>query len=272
MRARSARHRVVRSDERIPADATEGARQRRGADAPGRRRLRGVARPALPSLRPVDRRPGLPDPRPGGGRRHRAGCLPGGVAQRGHLRPGAGLRARVDPADRAFPPAERVAPPEPAARARDRSRRARAREPPRATLQSAVDDLPPPQRQAIRLAFLHDLTHEQVAAELGLPLGTAKTRIRAGLQKLRGRLGPRWAALAAFGLLVALGVRYRSEHATLERYDRALSMVTASDSVNLRLGPLSGTPEEAHARYRGRPGVGIAVVTFSKLPPAPAGK
>jgi len=142
----------------------------------------------------------------------------------------------------------------------------------RATLQSAVDDLPPPQRQAIRLAFLHDLTHEQVAAELGLPLGTAKTRIRAGLQKLRGRLGPRWAALAAFGLLVALGVRYRSEHATLERYDRALSMVTASDSVNLRLGPLSGTPEEAHARYRGRPGVGIAVVTFSKLPPAPAGK
>ena len=142
----------------------------------------------------------------------------------------------------------------------------------RATLQSAVDDLPPPQRQAIRLAFLHDLTHEQVAAELGLPLGTAKTRIRAGLQKLRGRLGPRWAALAAFGLLVALGVRYRSEHATLERYDRALSMVKASDSVNHRLGPVSGTPEETHARYRGRPGVGIAVVTFSKLPAAPTSK
>src|SRR5437016_2633166 len=142
----------------------------------------------------------------------------------------------------------------------------------RTVLKSALDELPRPQREALSLAFLDDLTHEQVAAELGLPLGTAKTRIRAGLQKLRGRLGPRWAALAAFGLLVALGVRYRSEHATLERYDRALSMVTASDSVNLRLGPLSGTPEEAHARYRGRPGVGIAVVTFSKLPPAPAGK
>src|SRR5438876_5896831 len=140
----------------------------------------------------------------------------------------------------------------------------------RATLQSAVDELPSPQRAAIRLAFLDDLTHEQVAAELGLPLGTAKTRIRAGLQKLRGRLGPRSAALAALCLLVALGVRYRSEHAALERYDRALSMLTASDSVNLRLSALPGLPEDMHARYRGRPGVGMAVVTLSKFPaPSP---
>src|SRR5438128_4341484 len=40
----------------------------------------------------------------------------------------------------------------------------------RAALHSAVDELPPPQREAIRLAFLDDLTHEKVAAELGLPL------------------------------------------------------------------------------------------------------
>ena len=59
----------------------------------------------------------------------------------------------------------------------------------RATLQSAVDELPPPQRAAIRLAFLDDLTHEQVAAELGLPLGTAKTRIRDGLIRLRDAMG-----------------------------------------------------------------------------------
>src|SRR3989442_3169867 len=85
----------------------------------------------------------------------------------------------------------------------------------RTVLKSALDELPPPQREALSLAFLDDLTHEQVAAELGLPLGTAKTRIRAGLQKLRGTLGPRWAALAALCLLVALGIRYRSEHATL---------------------------------------------------------
>ena len=58
----------------------------------------------------------------------------------------------------------------------------------------------------------------------------------------------------------------------MARYDRALSMMTASDSVNLRLGPVPGTPEETHARYRSRPGAGIAVVTFSAFPPAPAGQ
>src|SRR5881628_2638391 len=142
----------------------------------------------------------------------------------------------------------------------------------RTVLKAALDELPRPQREALSLAFLEDLTHEQVAAELGLPLGTAKTRIRAGLQKLRGTLGPRGAALVVLCLLAALGIRYRSEHATLARYDRALSMVTASDSVNLRLAPVPETPEETHARYRGRPGVATAVVTFSHFPPAPAGQ
>jgi len=142
----------------------------------------------------------------------------------------------------------------------------------RAVLQSALDELPPSQREALGLAFLDDLTHEQVAAELGLPLGTAKTRIRAGLQKLRGTLGSQWAAIAALCLLAALGIRYRSEQATLARYDRALSMVTSSDSVNLRLAPVPGTSEGTHGRYRGRPGVATAVVTFSNFPPAPAGQ
>src|SRR6185295_1138993 len=142
----------------------------------------------------------------------------------------------------------------------------------RDVLKSALDQLPPPQREALGLVFIDDLTHEQAAAELGLPLGTAKTRIRAGLQKLRATLGPQWPALAALCLLAALGIRYRSERATLARYDRALSMVTSSDSVNLRLAPVPGTPAETHARYRGRPGVPTAVVTFSSFPPAPAGQ
>src|SRR5206468_503593 len=142
----------------------------------------------------------------------------------------------------------------------------------RAGLKSALDELPPSQREALSLAFLEDLTHEQVAAELGLPLGTAKTRIRAGLLKLRSTLGPQWAALVAICLLAALGIRYRSEQAMVARYDRALSLVTASDSVNLRLGPVPGTAEATHARYRGRPGTGIAVVTFSQFTPAPAGQ
>ena len=142
----------------------------------------------------------------------------------------------------------------------------------RALIQSAFDELPPPQRQAISLAFLDDLTHEQVAAELGLPLGTAKTRIRAGLQKLRGVLGPQGAALVALCLLAALGIRQYSQRETLARYDRALSMMTASDSVNLRLAPLPGTPDETHARYRGRPGATIAVLNLSRFPAAPSGQ
>src|SRR5437773_11637793 len=55
----------------------------------------------------------------------------------------------------------------------------------RTVLKSALDELPRPQREALSLAFLDDLTHEQVAVELGVPLGTAKTRIRPGLLKLR---------------------------------------------------------------------------------------
>jgi len=151
-------------------------------------------------------------------------------------------------------PAQDLGPPE-AAAAEQRRR----------VVGSAVDVLPAPQRDAIRLHFTGDLTHEEVAAELGVPLGTAKTRIRTALQKLRASLAPQWAALAALCLVVALGVRYRSEHATLGRYDRALSILTASDSMNLRLSALPGLPEDLHARYRGRPGVGMAVVTFSNF-------
>src|SRR5437667_2448552 len=81
----------------------------------------------------------------------------------------------------------------------------------RTVLKSALDELRRPQREALSLAFLDDLTHEQVAAELGLPLGTAKTRIRAGLQKPRGTLGPQWASLPVPPLLVGLGIRYPPE-------------------------------------------------------------
>src|SRR5689334_163722 len=137
----------------------------------------------------------------------------------------------------------------------------------RQALDAALGTLPPAQREALDLVFADDLTHEQAAAELGLPLGTAKTRIRTGLQKLRVALGPHAAALVALGLLVALGIRTWSEHATLARYDRALSMVTASDSVNVRLAPSPGTPDATHARYRGRPGGALALVTLSNFPP-----
>ncbi|WP_076593307.1 sigma-70 family RNA polymerase sigma factor [Herminiimonas arsenitoxidans] len=40
-------------------------------------------------------------------------------------------------------------------------------------------------RQAIALAFYHDLSHSEVATQLALPIGTVKTWVRRGLERLR---------------------------------------------------------------------------------------
>jgi RNA polymerase sigma-70 factor (ECF subfamily) len=40
-------------------------------------------------------------------------------------------------------------------------------------------------RQAIALAFYHDLSHSEVAEQMKLPLGTVKTWVRRGLERLR---------------------------------------------------------------------------------------
>lgn len=48
-----------------------------------------------------------------------------------------------------------------------------------------LEALSPPQREALRLAYYDGLTYVQVAAALGIPEGTAKTRLRSALAKLR---------------------------------------------------------------------------------------
>ncbi len=53
----------------------------------------------------------------------------------------------------------------------------------------AIRELTPLQREALDLAFFHGLTHVEVAERLGIPLGTAKTRIRSALLRLRDVLG-----------------------------------------------------------------------------------
>ena len=52
-------------------------------------------------------------------------------------------------------------------------------------VQQALFLLPEEQRQALALAYFRGFTHEQAAEALGQPLGTVKTRIRLGMQKLR---------------------------------------------------------------------------------------
>jgi len=51
-------------------------------------------------------------------------------------------------------------------------------------VRAAVHDLPPLYREAIALAYYYGLTYRQVAAELRIPEGTAKYRLRTGLRRL----------------------------------------------------------------------------------------
>lgn len=55
-------------------------------------------------------------------------------------------------------------------------------------LHTLLGELPQEQRQVVELAYFKGLKHSELAAQLDLPLGTVKTRLRLGLQKLKGLL------------------------------------------------------------------------------------
>jgi RNA polymerase sigma-70 factor (ECF subfamily) len=132
-------------------------------------------------------------------------------------------------------------------------------------LHAAVEALPDAQRRTLSLAYFDELTQEQVAALLRVPLGTTKTRIRLAMR----RIAPALVALIGAGLIVFIWRRKEIANEREAREERALTMVTSSDVLVRRLAAAPGIPPEAHANYRARPGGSIAVLTASHLPPLP---
>ena len=57
-------------------------------------------------------------------------------------------------------------------------------------LRDALATLPAEQRETLELAYFHDMTQPQIAAQLGVPLGTVKARSARALRKLAATLVP----------------------------------------------------------------------------------
>ena len=55
-------------------------------------------------------------------------------------------------------------------------------------VRSVLMEIDPQERTALELAYFSDLSHSEIADKLGIPLGTAKTRIRSAMIKLRKAL------------------------------------------------------------------------------------
>src|SRR3954469_14908177 len=72
-----------------------------------------------------------------------------------------------------------------------------ARDGDRAEVRAALRALPEVQREAVVLAYWGGLTADQIARRAGVPLGTAKSRIRLGLAKLRDEVAAAMAPAAA---------------------------------------------------------------------------
>lgn len=56
-------------------------------------------------------------------------------------------------------------------------------------VKSELNNLPIEQKQIVAKVFLEDKSHQEVANELNLPLGTVKSRVRLAMQKLKTHLG-----------------------------------------------------------------------------------
>lgn len=57
-------------------------------------------------------------------------------------------------------------------------------------LRAALDQLPTTEREVLEIAYFQGLTQAEISAQLGIPLGTVKSRCRQGLLRLRTLLQP----------------------------------------------------------------------------------
>ena len=62
----------------------------------------------------------------------------------------------------------------------------------RTAVSKALAELPGAQQQALELAYYEGLSHTEIADRLKQPLGTIKTRIKLGMEKLKAVLQPHW--------------------------------------------------------------------------------
>jgi RNA polymerase sigma factor (sigma-70 family) len=74
--------------------------------------------------------------------------------------------------------------PDPKARVEDEAEASERR----AEVRAALKDLPDAQREALLLAYFGGYTQREVAALVGVPLGTVKTRMAAGMRKMKAAL------------------------------------------------------------------------------------
>ena len=90
-------------------------------------------------------------------------------------------RRRIGRAPVEEPPDEARGAPDPALERVDLGEEARA-------AGAALAKLPRQQREVLRLAIVDGMTHVEIAAHLALPLGTVKSHVRRGLERVRGTL------------------------------------------------------------------------------------
>ncbi len=110
----------------------------------------------------------------------------------------------------------------------------------RSAVRGALQVLPQAQREAVALAFLGELTHEEVANALRVPLGTTKTRIRSGLLKLRVELMSLGVVVLMTAISGGLGWWSLNTQLGYDRDERALALVTHPAFCSCRSWP--GSP------------------------------